>query len=293
MIYLILTIVFTSCLTLAFKVLGKYNISSLQAIVFNYITCVIIGSVMNKGFPLDAFRDQAPWLWWGILMGVFFIVLFNIIAFTTVHLGVAVASVANKLSLVIPFLFTIFFYGEASTWLKYLGVATALTAVVMTCWPHKEIKGSSLKQEHGWVLFVPAILFIGSGVLDALVTHVDKAFLNESNKDSYFIVAFATAALLGGLYLLYRLAAGKEKFDARAILGGACIGFPNYFSVWCLIKVLGEWEGNSSAIFPIVNIGIVLFSTLVAFFVFREKLSRLNWTGIFLAVAAIILMAWG
>lgn len=293
MIYLILTIIFTSCLTLAFKVLGRYQISSLQAIVFNYITCVVIGSLVNKGYPMEAIRSQAPWLWWGILMGIFFIVLFNVIAFTAIHLGVAVSSVANKLSLVIPFLFTIFFYGESSTWIKWLGVFTALAAVVMTCWPHREIQGSSLKPERGWVLVVPAVLFIGSGVLDALVTHVDKAFLDETNKDAYFIVAFSTAAVLGGLFLLYRLATGREKFDPRAILGGVCIGFPNYFSVWCLIKVLGEYEGNSSAIFPIINIGIVLFSTLVAYFAFREKLSKLNWTGIALAVAAILLMAWG
>lgn len=293
MIYLILTIIFTSCLTLAFKVLGRYQISSLQAIVFNYITCVVIGSLVNKGYPLAAIRDQAPWLWWGVLMGIFFIVLFNVIAFTAIRLGVAVSSVANKLSLVIPFLFTIFFYGESSTWIKWLGVFTALAAVVMTCWPHHEIKGSSLRPEQGWVLAVPAVLFVGSGVLDALVTHVDKAFLDETNKDAYFIVAFSTAAVLGGLYLLFRLATGKETFDPRAILGGMCIGFPNYFSVWCLIKVLGEYEGNSSAIFPIINIGIVLFSTLVAYFAFRERLSVLNWTGIVLAVAAILLMAWG
>lgn len=293
MIYLILTIVFTSCLTLAFKVLGRYQISSLQAIVFNYITCVVIGSFMNKGYPTDAITQQVPWLWWAIVMGVFFIVLFNVIAFTSINLGVAVASVAFKLSLVIPFLFTIFFYGESSTWMKWMGVITALAAVVMTSWPHKEIEGSSLKSAHGWILAVPAALFIGSGVLDAIVAHVDKAFLNESNKDSFFIVAFSIAALLGGLYLIYRLVTGKERFDPRSIIGGICIGFPNYFSVWCLIKVLGEYEGNSSAIFPIVNIGIVLFSTLVAFFAFREKLSKLNWTGIALAVAAILLMAWG
>jgi drug/metabolite transporter (DMT)-like permease len=293
MIYLVLAIVFTSCLTLAFKVLGKYGIPSFQAIVFNYITCVIIGSLMNKGFPLDAIRSSAPWLYWAILMGVFFIVLFNVIAFTTQHLGVAVASVANKLSLVIPFLFTIFFYGEAATWVKYLGVVTALAAVVMSCWPHRAIEGSSLRPERGWVLFAPAALFLGSGVLDAIVSHVDKAFLDESNKNSFFIVAFATAAFIGGLVLLFRLATGRERFDARAILGGACIGLPNYFSIWCLIRVLGEYEGNSSAIFPTINIGIVVFSTLVAFFAFREKLSGLNWAGIALAVVAILLMSWG
>jgi multidrug transporter EmrE-like cation transporter len=37
----------------------------------------------------------------------------------------------------------------------------------------------------------------------------------------------------------------------------------------------------------------VLFSTLVAYFIFSEKLSRLNWTGIVLSVIAITLMAWG
>lgn len=293
MIFLILTIVFTSCLTLAFKVLGKYQISSLQAIVFNYVTCVVIGSFMNKGYPVDAIRDGAPWFWWAVVMGIFFIVLFNVIAFTSINLGVAVASVAFKLSLVIPFLFTIFFYGEASTWMKWLGVIMALAAVVMTSWPHQDIEGSSLKSAHGWILAVPAFLFLGSGVLDAIVAHVDKAYLNESNKDSYFIIAFSMAALLGGLYMIIQLVRGREKFDARAILGGICLGFPNYFSVWCLIKVLGEFEGNSSAIFPIVNISIVLFSTLVAYFAFKEKLSRLNWTGIALAVLAIILMAWG
>jgi drug/metabolite transporter (DMT)-like permease len=293
MIFLALTIIFTSCLTLAFKVLGKFNISSLQAIVFNYITCVVIGTVMNGAYPVASVSSGEPWVLWALLMGTFFIVLFNVIAFTTRHLGVAVASVANKLSLVIPFLFSIFFYNEDATVLKIMGVILALTAVVMTCWPHKALKGSSLRPEHGWVLFVPAILFLGSGILDALVTHVDKAFLNETNKDSYFIIAFSTAGLLGGLYMVFRFITGKEKFDPRAVLGGMCIGIPNYFSIWCLIKVLGEYEGNSSAIFPIVNIGIVLFSTLIAFFVFSEKLSRLNWTGIFLAVMAITLMAWG
>lgn len=44
--------------------------------------------------------------------GSVFIVLFNVIAFTSINLGVAVASVAFKLSLVIPFLFTIFSMGN-------------------------------------------------------------------------------------------------------------------------------------------------------------------------------------
>jgi drug/metabolite transporter (DMT)-like permease len=293
MIFLPLTIILTSFLTIAFKVLANLKIPALQAIVFNYITCVVVGSIVNGAYPLQALTNPEPWLYWCLFMGLIFITLFNIIAFTTRHLGVAVASVANKLSLVIPFLFSIFFYGETATVLKIFGVVLALIAVAFTCWPHSEIKGSSLKPEHGWVLFVPVVLFLGSGSLDTMITYVEKTFLNTANKDSYFILAFNTAGILGAIYLVIQLLRGKEKFDPRSIIAGICIGLPNYFSLWTLVKVLSQYPGNSSAIFPIINIGIVLFSTLVAYFIFSEKLSRLNWTGIVLSVIAITLMAWG
>lgn len=293
MIYLVLTIVLTSCLTLGFDVIGKLKIPTLQTIVFNYITCVLVGSLVNGGFPFDPIVSREPWVGWSLLMGGIFIVLFNIIAFTTQHLGVAVASVANKLSLVIPFLFAVFFYGETATPLKIAGIGLAITAVVLTCWPHKEIRGSSLKPEQGFILLVPVVLFLGSGLLDTLISYVERSFLSDTNKDGYFITAFGAAGIIGLTVLVIRILSGKEKFDPRAVIAGICIGLPNYFSLWTLVKALSESKGNSSATFPIINIGIVLFSTLVAYFLFREKLSRLNWAGIFFSVIAITLMAWG
>jgi drug/metabolite transporter (DMT)-like permease len=122
---------------------------------------------------------------------------------------------------------------------------------------------------------------------------VERSFLSDTNKDGYFITAFGAAGIIGLTVLLFRILTGKEKFDPRAVIAGVCIGLPNYFSIWTLVKALSESKGNSSAIFPIINIGIVLFSTLVAYFLFREKLSKLNWAGIFFSVIAITLMAWG
>lgn len=293
MTYLILTILLTSSLTLAFEVLGRLKIPVLQAIVFNYITCVITGMLVNNGYPWEAWRPLQDWVRWALLMGVFFIVLFNIIAFTTQHLGVAVASVANKLSLVIPFLFAVLFYGEPLTALKVAGVLLAVTAVVFTCWPHKPIEGSSLRPERGWVLLVPVVLFLGSGTLDTMITYAQRSVVDESQRDPFFITAFGMAGVLGSVYLLYRLLSGRERFDPRAVIAGVCIGLPNYFSIRTLLAALSSYQGNASAIFPIINIGIVLFSTLVAYFVFREKLSKLNWAGIGLAVLAIILMFRG
>jgi uncharacterized membrane protein len=71
------------------------------------------------------------------------------------------------------------------------------------------------------------------------------------------------------------------------------IGIPNYFSIWCLVQVLKDYQGNSSAILPINNMGIVLFSTVAAWIFFRERLSKLNWLGIILSIAAIAFIAFG
>jgi uncharacterized membrane protein len=86
---------------------------------------------------------------------------------------------------------------------------------------------------------------------------------------------------------------GKERFDSRAVLAGVLIGVPNYFSLWCLVNVLKLHAGNSSSIIPITNMGIVLFSTLVAAFFFREHLSKVNWVGIILSILAISMIAFG
>lgn len=293
MLFLIGSIILSSWLTLSFKLLERFHINTFQAIVFNYITCVITGSIVNGAFPINAAAVQEPWFKWAMLMGAVFIVLFNVIAKTAQTMGVAIASVANKLSLVIPFLFSIVLYNEAATSLKIAGVLLALVAVVFTCWPstdHKEPSGKVVKPAY---FLLPLFLFIGSGLLDTMIKYVETTFVNNSNQNAYLISSFAAAATIGSIRLLIGFTNGSIKFEPKAVLAGIIIGVPNYFSIWCLMGVLKAYAGNSSAIIPINNMGIVLFSTLVAFLLFNEKLSKLNWLGIVLSIAAIALIAYG
>ncbi len=293
MLFLIGSIILSSWLTLSFKLLERFRINTFQAIVFNYITCVITGSMVNGAFPINAAAIQEPWFKWAMLMGTVFIILFNVIAKTAQTMGVAIASVANKLSLVIPFLFSIVLYNEAATGLKIAGVLLALVAVVFTCWPsagHKEPSGKIVKPAY---FLLPLFLFIGSGLLDTMIKYVETTFVNNSNQNAYLISSFAAAATIGSVRLLIGFTNGSIKFEPKAVLAGIIIGVPNYFSIWCLMHVLKAYAGNSSAIIPINNMGIVLFSTIVAFLLFNEKLSKLNWLGIVLSIAAIALIAYG
>ncbi len=292
MIYLIASIVLTAYLTLSFKVVERLQINNLQAIVFNYLTCIVTGSLVNGSFPVNNYNLQQPWFKWALLMGFSFIVLFNIIAFSAQKIGVAITSVANKLSLVIPFLFSLYLYSEPYTLLKIAGVLVAVIAVIFTCWP-KANQPSQTKPNYSILLGIPAILFIGSGLLDTMVKYVEQNFLNDTNYDDYLVTAFATAGTIGSTVLLVFFATGRQRFSLKAVFAGIAIGVPNYFSIWCLMKVLKQYAGNSSAIFPIINMGIVLFSALMAMLLFKEHLSKINWVGVILSLAAIALIAFG
>ncbi|OQP51841.1 hypothetical protein A4H97_26935 [Niastella yeongjuensis] len=291
LIFLIASIVLTAWLTISFKIIDRLGINNLQAIVYNYTVCVITGSIVNGSFPVNAALVHQPWFAWALVMGACFISLFNLAAYTVQKIGVAAATVAYKLSMVIPFLFSLYLYHEKATILKFAGVALALLAVWFTTRP---AGGSKKSKQVSWLLWaMPLLLFVGSGLLDAMIKYVEQAFINPANQNAYLISAFFVAASTGWLILFYLFATGQQKMSGRAVLAGIGIGVPNYFSIWTLLGALKGYANNSSAIIPINNMGIVLLTALVAWLIFKEKLSATNWLGIALSLGAIALIAYG
>ena len=317
LLYLLASIVLTSWLTLSFKLVERFRISNLQAIVFNYISCVVTGMIVHGGSPWNETTSTEAWFPWALLMGAGFIAMFNLVAFIAQRIGVAVAVVAYKLSLVIPFVFSLYYYGEPYTIGKIAGIALALAAVVFTFRPsgeqketggnkkdkeiemhpanaaveQKEVAGNKKVPLLLWL--APLVLFAGSGLLDAMIKFVEQAFLSPFNQDAYLITAFSSASAIGICLLGWIFATGRQRFDARAFVAGMAIGIPNYFSIWCLMFALKGYTGNSSVVIPVNNMGIVLISALVAGWLFKEKLSLINRLGIALSLTAIALIAFG
>jgi hypothetical protein len=79
LIFLLGSILFTSYLTISFKILERFDIPILQAIVVNYFACVITGSVVNGSWPVDKTTIHQPWFLWSLVLGSMFIILFNIL----------------------------------------------------------------------------------------------------------------------------------------------------------------------------------------------------------------------
>lgn len=291
MLFLLGSILLASYLTLAFKVLEHYSINNLHAIVVNYLACVITGTIVNGHSIFTRDLPEQPWFPWALLMGGLFISLFNVIGITAQQAGVSVASVANKLSLVIPFVFSIYRYNEPVTAIKVIGVILAIPAVIWVSQRNSPTAAASGRRNA--LTLLPLILFVGSGLLDTLVKFVEVRFLDGTNNNDFLIGAFGAAAGIGSVIIVWQVITGRARLSWKAVVAGFAIGIPNYFSIWCLVKVLQVYVGKSSAIIPINNMGIVAFSTLAAAILFRETLSRKNWLGIVVSLIAIALIAFG
>ncbi len=292
MIYLIGSILLTSYLTLAFKLCERFAVPIFPAIVFNYITCVLTGSFVNGAFPINSAAIETLWFKWACVMGILFVSIFNIMGFTAQKIGIAVSSVANKLSLIIPVILSVYLYNETVAGWKLVGVIIALVAVILTCYPKKsEDDKSSVSKQLKY--FLPFVLFIGSGLLDALINHVQQKYVNEDNSNAFLISGFLSAAIIGFCILFFQYISKKRAFEWKHVFAGVLIGVPNYFSIWCLIHFLKQSLWESSASIPMNNMGIVLFSTLAATVLFKEKLSLINWIGIGLSAVAIYFIAFG
>ena len=284
MLYLVLAILLNTAIFSLFKLFPKYKVDNLQALVVNYITCVITGSILLGEFPVNAQSLAQPWLPWAALMGTMFISLFSLIAWRIGEDGLTTTTVANKLSLVVPVIFSVWLYDETMSAGEIAGVLIAFPAVYLTTRVKENVKPKS-------ILF-PALLFVGSGLLDTLVKYVEQTHLtNIRSQSEYLIHAFAMASTIGVLWILTQKVRNKIDLHWRNIIAGVILGVPNYFSIYFLIRLLNSDFLQSSAAIPVNNIGIVLLSALVAFLFFKEKISMQRAVGLVLSIVAILLIA--
>lgn len=280
MIFLILSILSSTAIFVLFKLFNKYNINTLQAIVFNYIAAFTCGILLyNKPINIDSFISE-PWFFAALGLGFLFISIFNVMALTAQKNGLSVASVASKMSVIIPIVFGIIVYNESIGFQKVIGIILALLAVYLT----------SIKPKSNVVLtkaiYLPIILFLGSGVIDTSVNH----FAPDGNMPLFLAIIFGSAFLIGLVLITLKTKQTKQKFNPKSIPFGIALGLVNYSSMYFLLKALRVDGFESSTIFTINNVAIVAVSCLTGLLLFKEVISSKNWIGVGLALISIILV---
>ena len=277
MIALSLTIILTTFLFLVFKEFQKRNINTNQAITFNYLTAALI-ALFIRDVNYNIYNlINTDWFYSTIALGLFFIVMFNIMAITTQKLGISISSMASKMSLIIPVIGAVIFQNASIGVYKILGIIIAIISVYLTF----KKSGQTAKPT------LAIILFLGAGILDMWLDSIRNNFLSSTVDFNLFIVTvFFTAFSVGLIKIIW----DRKKIIKKNIVAGIVLGVPNYFSIYFVLLALENLGGIY--VFPILNIGVVLFSAIISWLFYQEQMSKTNWMGIVLACLSILIILW-
>ncbi len=289
MLYLLLSILCSTFIIILFRLFPGYQVHTFQAIVFNYITCLVCGWTAMGEFPFNAKVLQVDWLPYPLVLGVIFIFTFNIAAQTVAHFGVTITSVMQRMSLLITVPFAIMFYNEPLQLLKINGLFSAVLAIVFVNIPKKQEELLLRASGTTWLWFLPFGLWLSSGFIEIALLYVERATEGKSSL-LFTSLIFSTAAIIGMVYLAFQIITGRMKFHYRNVIGGMFLGLPNFGSIYFVLKTLSVGWG-ASVVFPVNNVAIIGLAALTGWLFFAEKLSKINILGVLLAMVAIVLIA--
>ena len=147
---------------------------------------------------------------------------------------------------------------------------------------------------------MPLIIFFGGGLIDLMFGWFSgPEHMREPAFRYLFTTIPFTVALFIGLVMLVaqKLRRGKAvQLDDTSHRPGATwaaglgLGFINFGSLYFLLQAYAAVPLDRSAITPLINLGVVLASALVARMLFGERLSRRNAWGLALGCTAMVLL---
>lgn len=290
MIYLLVSILLNVWIFVAFRSYKKFRIPTLQAVVINYFVCSFVGViyVWNDNLVIGEII-AARWFPVALLLGIVFIITFYAIATTTQKSGVTVASIASRMSLVVPVVFALFIFDLDSKKfdvLNYMGIFMAVVAVILAS---LKANGQKAYQKgHPIVMLLPGLIFVFQGAIDTIINYANLKLIPAGDTAIFPVIIFATAGLAGVVFLVIK----KEKIQAKSFVGGLYLGIPNYFSVYFILRALTAFNNDGAILFPVLNTGIIVLSTFVAVYVFKEKIRKVNIAGVIIAIISIYFVSY-
>jgi drug/metabolite transporter (DMT)-like permease len=292
MINLLLTTFFTVSLFLFFSFSTRTGVNSFHAIVSNYFICILLSLCFLPDIYVLASIDlDSIWIKLSLLTGALFPLSFYLMALAIEKVNVSVASVANKMSLVIPVTFNLLFLqadGRDMSALNITGICIALPAILMAS--SKKTDTILMKEPSSRNYLLPLLVSLTAGIIDTLINFISSAYLSPKEQSLFPLFTFMAAAGIGSFIIGARVYLNKEKIEAKSIIGGIILGLPNFFSIYFLLKTFDDFNNDGAFLFPFLNIAVIIISSLAGVLLFKEKLSKLNIAGVILAFISICMI---
>ncbi|MBO4366817.1 MAG: EamA family transporter [Clostridia bacterium] len=253
----------------------------------NYTSCSLIGLLfilINRSFP----TERIPFtLLFGALSGFMYMGTLLLLQKTISASGLVLASVFNKLGVLIPVLLALILFRELPTVCQIVGSGLAVAAILLMFLGNGKDApdGNAKAGKRILVWLLPVCLLIAAGCTDSMVNLFNK-FGPASGKDAYLFLNFFFALLFSLTLLLVRLK--KHPVKGKEYLLGMLVGIPNYFASRLVMHSLGSLP--SVVVYPVYCVGTLAVIAVAGIFLFKERLSLKKWVGVGLIVAALVLL---
>jgi drug/metabolite transporter (DMT)-like permease len=276
MIYLSLSVVSSVIVGVLLKLAKRYQINVMQAVTWNYLFAIVLGFFFLKpdfsGFSLT--RISPVFLLLGVLLPFIFLMQGKAVRYT----GLVRTDIAQRLSLFLSLCAAYFLFKEHFDRLKYLGLIFGFVAIFLTLYRKSENPSS----KNGWVYLL--LVFVGFGTIDVLFKLISQSFTT-----SLFII-FCIAFIFSLAYIVYLAAIKKTKLQLVNFVCGCVLGFFNFCNILFYLKAHRQMADQPFIVFATMNIGVIILGSLIGIFAFKEKLSKLNYFGLLLALVAVTLI---
>ena len=278
MLYLLLSIIFSVTVGIIFKVARRYEVNITQIVAWNYVFAILLCyQAFNP--DLTAVNQNAAWIIY-LPLAILLPTIFLFLAASIKHMGIVKTDAAQRLSLFIPILAAYFLFKEDFNNLKFIGLAVGFPAIALILYKKQT------NESNKWIL--PAVVLAGFGVIDILFKQI--ALHTSLPYTTSLFVIFCCAFVVALGIVLYRIIIKKDRLKSINLLFGALVGCFNFGNILFYLKAHKAFAENPSTVFAAMNIGVIVLGSFAGIFLFKEKLSRWNYAGIVLALAAISLI---
>lgn len=276
MIYLLLAIASSAMIAVIMRVSSRRVRGNISMLAVNYLTCLLLGA-WYAGFPLFPVRSPGfpVTVGMGAVNGILYLAGFVLLQYNTGKSGVVLSSVFIKLGLLVPMVLSVLLFGEMPGAMQCVGFVLAVGAIILINYE----KGTSFS---GFRL--PLVLMLLAGGCGDAMSKVFEGYGPETHGDLFLFYTFVSAFLLCVVLIFWK----KEHLDRYALLFGALVGIPNFFSAKFLLMALGRLPGV--IVYPTYSVATILVVTLAGVCLFKERLRRSQWLALTVILAALIML---
>jgi len=280
MIYITLSIFCSVTIALLLKLAKRYQISIIQAVTFNYLTALILCFLFFKP-EVKLLTSAAPWPVY-IPLAILLPTIFLFLAASVKNLGIVKTDIAQRLSLFIPILAAYFIFKENFNQLKFIGLSVGFIAIFLTF----SRKTEPAKERNNWLY--PITVFVGFGIIDVLFKQI--ALYKEIPYTTSLFTVFCLSFIVSLMIVIAMVLTKRIKLQLVNIACGFVLGLFNFGNILFYLKAHQALAKNPSTVFAAMNLGVIVVGSLIGIIVFKEKLTKLNYVGIILAIAAVVLI---